>query len=164
MGVRAIVVVAVLGACAACRTAPAPASEPDRLRDEFIGSYPEQATPNGTVREFDLVAAPTEVPLVDGTSLKVWAYNGQVPGPTLRIRLGETLRVRFTNKLPQETTIHWHGVRVPNGMDGVPHATQPPVKPGESFAAVTAMGSTPDVLLACIVRSARAAIREPCAA
>lgn len=59
--------------------------------------------------------------------------NGQVPGPTLRVRLGDTVRVRFTNRLPQETTIHWHGVRVPNAMDGVPHATQPPVQPGASF-------------------------------
>ena len=65
--------------------------------------------------------------------MRVWAYNGSVPGPTLRVRLGETLRVTFTNRLPQETTIHWHGVRVPNGMDGVPHATQPPVAPGGTF-------------------------------
>jgi FtsP/CotA-like multicopper oxidase with cupredoxin domain len=133
MGLRGIVVVAVFGVCSGCRTAPAPASEPDRLRDEFTGSYPEQATPNGTVRTFDLVAAPTELPLVDGKPLAVWAYNGQVPGPTLRIRLGETLRVRFTNKLPQETTIHWHGVRLPNAMDGVPYVTQPPVQPGATF-------------------------------
>jgi FtsP/CotA-like multicopper oxidase with cupredoxin domain len=56
-----------------------------------------------------------------------------VPGPELRIRLGETLRVRFTNHLPEATTIHWHGVRVPNGMDGVPSVTQPPVEPGGTF-------------------------------
>ena len=56
-----------------------------------------------------------------------------MPGPELRIRLGETLRVRFTNHLPQPTTIHWHGVRVPNGMDGVPSVTQPPVEPGGTF-------------------------------
>lgn len=71
--------------------------------------------------------------MIDGAPLRVWAYNGTVPGPTLRIWLGETLRVNFTNRLPQETTIHWHGVRVPNAMDGVPHATQPPIAPGESF-------------------------------
>jgi FtsP/CotA-like multicopper oxidase with cupredoxin domain len=56
-----------------------------------------------------------------------------VPGPTFRIRLGETVRVAFTNHLPQPTTIHWHGVRVPNAMDGVPGVTQPPVAPGETF-------------------------------
>jgi FtsP/CotA-like multicopper oxidase with cupredoxin domain len=85
------------------------------------------------VREFELVAAPASVPLIDGRTMEVWAYNGSVPGPTLRVRLGETLRVRFTNRLPQPTTVHWHGVRVPNAMDGVPGVTQPPVEPGETF-------------------------------
>ncbi len=107
-------------------------AQPD-LAGELAGAYPEVATPNGTVKEFAIVAAETEVALSDGHSLRVWAYNGTVPGPTLRVRLGETLRVKFTNQLPQETTIHWHGVRVPNAMDGVPHATQPPIAPGESF-------------------------------
>jgi len=82
---------------------------------------------------FELLAAPAELALVDGGKLRVWAYNGQVPGPTFRVRLGETVRVNFTNRLPQATTVHWHGVRVPNGMDGVPHVTQGPVEPGESF-------------------------------
>jgi len=100
---------------------------------EFEGSYPSESSPVGTVRAFDITAEPTEIPFTNGRKLKVWAYNGQVPGPTLRIRLGETLRVHFTNRLPQETTIHWHGVRLPNAMDGVPHATQPPVQPGGTF-------------------------------
>lgn len=100
---------------------------------ELADAYPAHATPNGTVKHFEIVAAETELPLLDGGKLRVWAYNGQVPGPTLRIRLGDTLRVVFTNRLPQPTTIHWHGVRVPNGMDGVPHATQPPVEPGGTF-------------------------------
>jgi FtsP/CotA-like multicopper oxidase with cupredoxin domain len=113
----------------ACRSAP---SQPDPAR-EFAGSYPAEATPDGAIRTFEITAAETEVALIDGGALKVWAYNGQVPGPTLRVRLGDTVRVRFTNRLPQETTIHWHGVRVPNAMDGVPHATQPPIQPGESF-------------------------------
>jgi len=128
--VRQVALIAIvwLGACSSA----APASEPEPLR-EFRGAYPEHVTPNGTVKTFDIVAAPTEVPLIDGTSLRVWAYNGQVPGPTLRVKLGDTLRVTFTNRLPQETTIHWHGVRVPNAMDGVPHATQPPVQPGATF-------------------------------
>lgn len=100
---------------------------------ELEGAYPAEATPSGSTRTFELVAAETELPLIDGAKLRVWAYNNQVPGPTLRIRLGDTLRVRFTNKLPQSTTIHWHGVRVPNAMDGVPNATQPPIQPGQSF-------------------------------
>jgi FtsP/CotA-like multicopper oxidase with cupredoxin domain len=63
----------------------------------------------------------------------VWAYEGLVPGPQIRIRQGERLRVRVENRLPEETTVHWHGVRVPNAMDGVPHLTQPPIAPGASF-------------------------------
>jgi FtsP/CotA-like multicopper oxidase with cupredoxin domain len=104
------------------------------LLREFEGSYPVEARPNGTVRAFEITAAEAELPLLDGGRLKVWAYNGQVPGPTLRVRLGDTVRVQFHNRLPQPSTIHWHGVRVPNGMDGVPHLTQPPVEPGGSFS------------------------------
>ncbi|GEL68852.1 multicopper oxidase family protein [Myxococcus virescens] len=95
--------------------------------------YPEDIPSTGRVREFELVAAPTALPLLDGRSLEVWAYNGQVPGPTLRATHGDTVRVRFTNKLPQPTTIHWHGIRLPNGMDGVPGVTQPPIPPGGTF-------------------------------
>ena len=94
---------------------------------------PREAAPNGTIREFDLTAAPAELPLIDGSKKHLWAYNGSVPGPTLRVRLGDTVRVRFKNDLPQATTVHWHGVRVPNAMDGVPGATQPPVEPGGTF-------------------------------
>jgi FtsP/CotA-like multicopper oxidase with cupredoxin domain len=124
--IRILVLAIVLAACERSVTPPDPASE-------VALAYPVEASPNGTVRSFEITAAPTELPLIDGGTLRVWAYNGTVPGPSLRIKLGETLRVTFTNKLPQETTIHWHGVRVPNGMDGVPHMTQPPVHPGGTF-------------------------------
>jgi FtsP/CotA-like multicopper oxidase with cupredoxin domain len=60
----------------------------------------------------------------------VWAYNGAVPGPVLRVRQGERLRVDVVNDLPEETTVHWHGLRLPNAMDGVPHLTQPPIATG----------------------------------
>src|SRR3954453_4197880 len=92
----------------------------ERLLREFEGAYPLRAHPNGPTREFTIPAAEAELPLIKGEKLRVWAYNGQVPGPTLRVRLGDTLRVQFNNRLPQPSTIHWHGVRVPNGMDGVP--------------------------------------------
>jgi len=102
---------------------------PDEPR-ELGGAYPASARPNGTVRTFDVTAAPAEVTFADGRRLHVWAYNGTVPGPTLRVRLGDTVRVRFTNHLPQPTTVHCHGVRVPNAMDGVPGVTQPAIEPG----------------------------------
>ena len=63
----------------------------------------------------------------------MWAYNGQYPGPVLSWRQGDTLRVRLHNDLPQPTTVHWHGIRVPNAYDGVPGMTQDPVQPGKQF-------------------------------
>ncbi len=82
-----------------------------------------------------LVAAPAEVSLVgrDGPPTRAWAYGGTVPGPTLRYRQGDRARIALDNRLTQPTSIHWHGLRVPNAMDGVPDLTQPPVGPGESF-------------------------------
>ncbi|HET9404760.1 MAG TPA: multicopper oxidase family protein [Burkholderiales bacterium] len=64
---------------------------------------------------------------------EVWSYNGAVPAPELRFRQGETARIVVANRLPQPTTVHWHGLRVPNRMDGVPHLTQPPIAPGSEF-------------------------------
>ncbi|MGH7004289.1 MAG: multicopper oxidase family protein, partial [Alphaproteobacteria bacterium] len=64
---------------------------------------------------------------------EVWAYDGTVPGPLLRVRRGTTLTVTLENQVADATTIHWHGIRLPNAMDGVPHVTQAPVKRGESF-------------------------------
>lgn len=63
----------------------------------------------------------------------VWAYNGSVPGPEIRVRQGDRLQVAFENNLKEETTVHWHGVRTPNAMDGVPHLTQKPIAPGARF-------------------------------
>lgn len=105
----------------------------EKLKEEFHGAYPEDIEASGKVVELDMVAAPSEVEVFDGHKTKVWSYNGTVPGPEIRLKLGETLKINFTNKLPQETTIHFHGVRVPNAMDGVPGVTQDPIKPGEKF-------------------------------
>ncbi len=63
----------------------------------------------------------------------MWAYNGTVPGPALRVSLGDTVRVSFRNDLDAATTIHWHGIRVPNDMDGVPDVNQPRIEPGNTF-------------------------------
>ncbi|MFN4004093.1 MAG: multicopper oxidase family protein [Hylemonella sp.] len=80
-----------------------------------------------------LQAAPAVLPLAGQQELAVWAYGGRVPGPTLRLRRGQTLDALLRNRLPEATTIHWHGVRVPNAMDGVPGLTQEPVPPGADF-------------------------------
>lgn len=84
--------------------------------------------------EFHLIAAAGAAQLVPASArTAVWAYNAGIPGPLLRVRQGDNVRVTLDNRLAEETTIHWHGVRVPNAMDGVPHLTQKPVGPGESF-------------------------------
>lgn len=97
------------------------------------GATWEAARETGVTREYELVAAPSRLQLLDGRTLDVWAYNEKVPGPTLRANVGDRLRVRLVNRLPQATSIHWHGLRLDNRMDGVPGVTQPPVEPGESF-------------------------------
>jgi FtsP/CotA-like multicopper oxidase with cupredoxin domain len=79
--------------------------------------------------------APVQVPLL-GTGYPetlVWGFDGQLPGPELRVRQGDMLHIELENGLPEPTTIHWHGLRVPHGMDGVPHLTQAPVPPGGRF-------------------------------
>ncbi len=63
----------------------------------------------------------------------VWSYGGTVPGPVIRAVQGERLRIAFENRLEEATTVHWHGLRIPNAMDGVPELTQPPVEPGQQF-------------------------------
>jgi len=85
--------------------------------------------------EVRLEPAPARAQLVPSAypASAVWAYNGQVPGPTLRLRQGDRLRVMVRNALSEGTTVHWHGVRVPNAMDGVPLITQPSIEPGGGF-------------------------------
>ncbi len=69
----------------------------------------------------------------DRDTTLVWGFAGAVPGPTIRAKRGEAIRVRLVNELPEPMSLHWHGVRLANGMDGVPHLTQAPVAPGASF-------------------------------
>jgi FtsP/CotA-like multicopper oxidase with cupredoxin domain len=85
--------------------------------------------------ELRLVAGPGRVALAgsDDPETAVWCYGESVPGPELRLRQGERLRVIVENRLPEDTTVHWHGVRVPNAMDGAAYVTQPPIQPSESF-------------------------------
>ncbi len=78
-----------------------------------------------------LEARPAEIDL-GGRVVRTWAYGDTVPGPVLRGRVGDTLAVRVDNRLPEDTTVHWHGLAVPNAMDGVPDLTQAPIGPGHS--------------------------------
>lgn len=81
---------------------------------------------------YDLAAAPAE-PRIGGEKISTWGYEGGLPGPEIRLKQGEILRARVSNRLPEDTTIHWHGLPIVNGMDGVPNVTQPPIGPDEDF-------------------------------
>jgi len=84
--------------------------------------------------DIKLTAAPAKVPLVAGQpETAVWAYNATVPGPEIRVRQGERVRIAVENRLAEDTTVHFHGIRLPNAMDGVPHVTQAPIAPGGAF-------------------------------
>ncbi len=88
--------------------------------------------PSG-VKQFELTAAITEWEVEPGRFVEAWTYNGQVPGPTIRIDLGDRISVAVKNDLPMGTDVHWHGVETPNEMDGVAPFTQPLIKAGETF-------------------------------
>lgn len=83
----------------------------------------------------ELVAKPAQVALVGEQypETVIWSYNEQVPGPEIRIRQGDRLTFTVTNRLGEVTTVHSHGIRLPHAMDGVPHVTQKPIAPGETF-------------------------------
>jgi FtsP/CotA-like multicopper oxidase with cupredoxin domain len=89
--------------------------------------------PDPKIVEISLTAQVAEVEVAPGAKVKAWTYDGHLPGPLIRANVGDRVVVHFTNDLPQPTTIHWHGVRVPIEMDGVPDVSQPEVKHGETF-------------------------------
>lgn len=88
----------------------------------------------GGVKEFHLIAQEVAQEFAPGMVVKCWGYNGGTPGPTIEAVEGDRVRILVTNKLPEHTTIHWHGLLLPNGMDGVGGPNQPHIKPGETYA------------------------------
>lgn len=88
---------------------------------------------NNGVKEFHLVAEPVVREIAPGMVANLWGYNGQSPGPTIEVVEGDRVRIFVTNRLPERTSIHWHGQRLPNGMDGVTGLNQPPIEPGKTF-------------------------------
>jgi len=121
------------------RFGPAPARAPTVVAP---GGQVGVVTPNGTtlplrrvgsVKVGHLIAAPMEHEFAPGLRADCWGYNGGTPGPTIEATEGDRVRFYVTNRLPEPTTVHWHGVIVPSGMDGVAGITQPAIKPGETF-------------------------------
>jgi FtsP/CotA-like multicopper oxidase with cupredoxin domain len=85
------------------------------------------------VKVFRLVAEHVRREFLPGKAFDVWGYNGSMPGPTIEVMEGDRVRILFENRLPEATTVHWHGLEVPIGMDGVPAISQPLVEPGGRF-------------------------------
>ncbi len=101
----------------------------------LAASLPRSAAAAPSAHEVGLVARKMRVPMVGSgyPATEVWSYGDDLPGPEIRVRRGERLRVAVENRLAEDTTVHWHGLRIPNDMDGVPHLTQPPIPAGGGF-------------------------------
>ncbi len=107
----------------------APAGWADGLKlNELADSNPDPK-----IVEVTLIAQLADVEVAPGKRVHAWTYNGGLPGPLIKTRVGDRLIVHFKNQLKEPTTVHWHGVRVPIEMDGVPDISQPPVNEGETF-------------------------------
>jgi len=101
---------------------------------EGLGAQPLEpiVLADGTKR-FELTAEVTAWEVEPGKIVDAWSYNGVVPGPTIHVEVGDHVQLALDNQLPESTSIHLHGVLLPNAMDGVPGITQAPIKPGETF-------------------------------
>jgi FtsP/CotA-like multicopper oxidase with cupredoxin domain len=110
-----------------------PTSGPDYQPVVTLNGWTLPWRMNGDWKEFHLVAEPVEREIAPGMKARLWGYNGQSPGPTIECVEDDKVRIFVTNKLPEHTTVHWHGMLLPNGMDGVGGLTQPHIKPGMTF-------------------------------
>ena len=111
----------------------APSGGPDYQPVVTLNGWSLPWRMNGDWKEFHLVAEPVVREIAPGMKAHLWGYNGQSPGPTIEAVEGDKVRIYVTNKLPEHTTVHWHGMLLPNGMDGVGGLTQPHIKPGRTF-------------------------------
>ncbi|HET8939629.1 MAG TPA: copper oxidase [Polyangiales bacterium] len=122
---------------------PPPAAEaPNITRAKQNPQRGSVITPNGTtlplkrvgnVKVGHLIAQPIDHEFMPGLRADCWGYNGRTPGPTIEVTEGDRVRMYVTNRLPEATTVHWHGILLPNGMDGVAGLTQRRIEPGQTF-------------------------------
>jgi uncharacterized cupredoxin-like copper-binding protein len=126
-------------------TAVMTAAEMDKAMDEVALRFPEKTKGVGNkelapkigadgVKEFALIASIIDWEVEQGVVVKGWAYNGQIPGPVLHVNVGDKVRIILKNELSESTSLHLHGIRVPNAMDGVDPYTQNPILTGETFS------------------------------
>ena len=102
-------------------------------KDEIFWERPIDYTMDGDVKVYELTATKLQWVTEEGNPRAAYAYNGMVPGPTLRATQGQPVRIILHNEMDESTAIHWHGIDVPNDQDGVPFVTQGVVEPGQSF-------------------------------
>ncbi|MFI5234656.1 MAG: multicopper oxidase family protein [Gemmatimonadales bacterium] len=125
------------------KTARQQADEMDAMHEAGIKAFPAKTAGKGGqplpfqriggVKVFELTCREIDWEVAPGQRVKAWAYNDQVPGPLIQVTEGDRVRIVLHNQLEQSTSIHFHGLEVPNAQDGVTYMTQPPVKPGESW-------------------------------
>ncbi len=124
-------------------TARQKADAMDKMHEAGVKAFPAKTEGKGNqlmapridggVKVYELTAEKIMWEIAPDQKVEAWAYNGQVPGPQIRVREGDRVRLVLHNKLEESTAIHFHGLELPNAVDGVPFITQPPVKPGESY-------------------------------
>ena len=128
---------------ASSATVQANADAMDAVHEKGMKAFPAKTSMRGGqkieprmengVKVFELTAKETKWEVVPGKMVTAWAYNGMIPGPEIRVREGDRVKVILKNELPESTVIHFHGLELPNAMDGVPFITQPPIKPNATY-------------------------------
>lgn len=108
-------------------------SQPDGWDSDLALTIPADLNPDPNILEIEIEAVIKDMEIVPGKMTPVWTYNGSLPGPLIKLNVGDRLIVHFKNRLPEATTIHWHGLRIPNAMDGAPGYTQDPIEPTGEF-------------------------------
>lgn len=128
----------IMGIAACGKKTPSADSESQTVS----AAYTPVVTPNGStlpwkmvdgVKEFNLTVEEIEWEIAPGMKIKAWGYNGRTPGPTIETVEGDKVRIYVTNKLKEPTAVHWHGILLPSGMDGVKGLNQKGILPGETF-------------------------------
>ncbi|MFT8323275.1 MAG: multicopper oxidase family protein [Bacillus sp. (in: firmicutes)] len=134
-----VFLILILAACSANKSTGTDENKKNQERTEENGKntkVEEMVTTNTKTligNEFNLVAKKVSHQLNNKVTVEAWTFNGSVPGSQIRVKEGEKVKINFKNELPEPTSIHWHGITVPNEMDGIPGVTQNAVQPGETF-------------------------------
>jgi FtsP/CotA-like multicopper oxidase with cupredoxin domain len=127
-----------------------PGSGPDYTAVVTLNGWTLPHLMNGNVKEFHLITEPMERELADGIIAHLWGYNGQSAGPTIEAVEGERVRIYVTNRLPEHSTVHWHGLNLPSGMDGVGGLSHPGIPLGKPLS-MSLTWSNP--VPSCIIRT-----------